>query len=368
MTSLRYRTVRRLAAATLVVTSGFALLSPASAQPKPADPANHAAHTTHAPSTTAPATAPAKPSLAAQVTELRSKVAQLEAALQRRQVGQGGAATSGMSGTGAAAAVGGASMPGMAPAPGGGSMQMGATASSGGAAPMMGDMMGEMGSMMQRMGGMMKMEMGGMSSGGSAGMGSMGGMPAGGSSTNGMSGMTPAPAMKNSGSGTSGMMGMDDMMGMMGMPPTPAMTASALPGFPGASHLYHIGADDFFLNHDQHITLTPEQRTALTQARERSVLAKATSDRKVAQAEQELWQLTAADQPDATKVEAKVREIEKLRGDDRLSFVRAVGEAAKLLTPEQTKQLLGQLPPVMPQPAPASSPAPGMGGGGMGDM
>ena len=98
------------------------------------------------------------------------------------------------------------------------------------------------------------------------------------------------------------------------------------------------------------------------------MLAKATSDRKVAQAEQELWQLTAADQPDATKVEAKVREIEKLRGDDRLSFVRAVGEAAKLLTPEQTKQLLGQLPPAMPQPAPASSPAPGMGGGGMGDM
>ena len=87
----------------------------------------------------------------------------------------------------------------------------------------------------------------------------------------------------------------------------------------------------------------------------------------MAQAEQELWQLTAADQPDAAKVEAKIREIEKLRGDERLNFIRAVGEAARLLTPEQTKQLLGQLPPAMPQPA-ASPAAPGMGGAGGGGM
>ena len=29
---------------------------------------------------------------------------------------------------------------------------------------------------------------------------------------------------------------------------------SALPGFPGQSHLYHIGATGFFLDHPEHIT------------------------------------------------------------------------------------------------------------------
>ena len=54
-----------------------------------------------------------------------------------------------------------------------------------------------------------------------------------------------------------------------------------------------------------------------------------------------MWQLTAADSPDETKIEAKTREIEKLRGDQRLAFIRAVGEAAKVLTPEQQQVLLG---------------------------
>ena len=78
-------------------------------------------------------------------------------------------------------------------------------------------------------------------------------------------------------------------------------------------------------------------------------------------AEQELWTLTASDEPDAAKIEAKVREVEKLRGDQRLGFIRAVGEAAKVLTEEQRKSLLGQLPPQNQRAQPKS-------GGGMKDM
>jgi tetratricopeptide (TPR) repeat protein len=59
------------------------------------------------------------------------------------------------------------------------------------------------------------------------------------------------------------------------------------------------------------------------------------------QAEQELWMLTAADQPDAAKIEAKLAEIGKLHGDERLSFIRAVGDASKILTDEQRKILTG---------------------------
>lgn len=40
--------------------------------------------------------------------------------------------------------------------------------------------------------------------------------------------------------------------------------------------------------------------------------------------------LTAADQPDAAAIEAKLREIEKIKSDARLAFVRAVGEAANV--------------------------------------
>ncbi len=156
--------------------------------------------------------------------------------------------------------------------------------------------------------------------------------------------------------GMSGMTGMEDMnmMGQMGDTPA-AMQAmqSGLPGFPGASHLYHIGATGFFTDHPQHITLTTEQQNSLNKMKEQAELAKASAQRNIEKAEQELWTLTAADQPDIGKIEAKVREIEKLSSDERLAFIRSVGEAAKLLTAEQRKMLTG-----FASPAPAAAPSP----------
>jgi Spy/CpxP family protein refolding chaperone len=238
----------------------------------------------------------------------------------------------------------------------------------------MGDMMQMMGGMMQQMGGMMKKdgmapkpaggiggEMAGMDMGRSGGAMPGGAPPAG--PMRGMP-MPPKPLMQNMPPTMSS--GIMEKGGMMGMPPSAAMANSAaLPGFPGASHLYHTGANEFFLDHDQHIALTTQQRTALTMAKEKSLMDKASAERGIAQAEQDLWQLTSADQPDAAKIEAKIQEIEKLRGDERMTFIRAIGEAARLLSPEQIKQLLGQLPPAMPQPA--APLAPGKSGG-MGPM
>jgi Spy/CpxP family protein refolding chaperone len=186
---------------------------------------------------------------------------------------------------------------------------------------------------MQPMGGMKQgdsMPMRGMMGSGSQPMGQTSSMPGGGG---GMSGMSH---------GTTG------MMSMMGKPPSDAMSGmampTALPGFPGASHLYHIGSTGFFLDHDEHITLTIEQQSALNAIKEKALLANANAQRKIDAAEQELWELTASDQPDAAKIEAKVQEIEKMRADPRLSFIRAVGEAAKVLTDQQRQSLLGQLP------------------------
>jgi hypothetical protein len=288
-----------------------------------------------------PATAPAQPSGAApdgqrgrsadvgapptkpleqQVTELNAKVAQLEAALhQRHKAGAGSAAMGGMQG--------------------------GQTQNNGG--------MGGMGRGKQDMGmGQMK-GMSGAQPGGQMGMMGMDGMPM--MDEMGMGGMGP---MKAGGAGGAGMMmGMDqEMMGMMGMPPGGQMGGkmsmpSALPGFPGASHLYHVGATGFFLDHDEHISPTTAQRTSLNQIKEKALLDKSSLQRKIDEAKQQLWTLTASDQPDAKKIEEKVREIERLRSDQRLNVIRAVGDAAKVLTDEQRQALLSGSPAMPPEPA-----------------
>jgi Spy/CpxP family protein refolding chaperone len=229
--------------------------------------------------------------LAAQVRELQAKVARLEAALQKS--GQG--MSSGMAGQ------------------------------------------------KQGMGGMMGMDgmMGGMG-GKKQGMGGMSG--------SGMGGMMDMDMKKGGGMGGMGMEDDDmDMMGMMGMGSMGGGSkgmgkmkmAAALPGFPGASHIYHIGATGFFLDHPEHITLSTQQQTQLNRVKQKALTDKASAQRKIDETEQELWQLTASDEPDATKIEAQVRVIEKLRSDQRLAVIRAVGESAKVLTDEQRQILLG---------------------------
>jgi hypothetical protein len=187
------------------------------------------------------------------------------------------------------------------------------------------------------------------------------------------SGMSPGSAMPKSG------MGMDmDMMkrmdkmrarmsesGMMGMAAmggtnSPAAMAmpSALPGFPGQSHLYHIGATGFFLDHPEHIVLTTPQKQALAKKKQLSLLKQGEIQRQIDAAEQELWELTGADQPQAPDIDRKAREIERLRADQRIAYIRAVGESAKLLTEEQREQLTGAAPS-QPTQSPASMPMPG---------
>ena len=247
---------------------------------------------------TAPMSHPADPNkdLVEQIKLLQAKVSRLEAAVAKIAPPAGGMA--GMGG------------------PGGGMMMDN----------MMGGMGGKKGGGMPGMGGMMGMD--------NMMMGGMGGAPGG------------MPGMSGSGGGM--MMDDMDMMGMGSMGGSKGMKmkmTAALPGFPGASHIYHIGATDFFLDHPEHITLSTEQKTKLAHTKQKAMTDKATAQRKIEEAEQQLWELTAADQPDAAKIDAKVREIEKLRGDQRMGFIRAVGEAAQVLTDDQRKILLGLAPP-----------------------
>jgi hypothetical protein len=151
--------------------------------------------------------------------------------------------------------------------------------------------------------------------------------------------------MKMQGMGKQDMGGMKMMgMGMMGQMAQKGLAQSSLPGYPGISHLYHIGATDLFLDHGDHIQLSSDQKAQLYKAKEKMLLDSASFDRKIEQAEQGLWTLTGSDKPDSQKIETKIREIEKLRGDKRMAFIRAVGQSTQVMTNEQLRLLVGFSP------------------------
>ncbi len=170
-------------------------------------------------------------------------------------------------------------------------------------------------------------------------------------------GVSPTQPAMNS----KGMTGSEGCCGAMG-------GKSDLPGFPGASHIYHVGATGFFLDYAEAIELTANQQTALDRIKARSLGDLAAAQRNIDQGEQELWMLTSSDRPDATALEAKIREIEKLEGDRRIAFIRSVGEAARVLTDDQR---VGLLATSSPEPTQATAPqgamAPAGPQKGMGD-
>jgi Spy/CpxP family protein refolding chaperone len=160
-----------------------------------------------------------------------------------------------------------------------------------------------------------------------------------------MGGKQSSGSMSGMGSGgkSMGMMCCMDAMGKSPGAGSGMQMQSALPGFPGASHLYHVGATGFFLDYADKLTMSTEQKATLNDLKQHALIEQSASDRKIEEAEQALWALTALEQPDAAAVEAKTREIEKLKADQRVTIIRAVGEAARVLTPEQRKMVLGMV-------------------------
>lgn len=132
--------------------------------------------------------------------------------------------------------------------------------------------------------------------------------------------------------------------------------AAALPGFSEAPGLYHMGATGFFLDHPEHITLTPQQRNSLEAIKNDANTQRNGYRQRIEQAESAVWSLTGAAQPDSAAIEAKIREVEALRVEERLAYIRAVGQAAGVLTPSQRKQLAGLAAPSTARAAPASKP------------
>ena len=293
----------------------------AAPQQDPQDHKNHAQHV-------AKQEATAFEQLAAQLAELQAKVAQLELVLHQNHQGQ------------SAMLADAGQMPGAA------GMSMGSDPA-----------MKSMGGM-----GMMKgMGKGGMAMGSTTpgsdpamkGMGGMGmkkGMDMGSSnSMSTMQGGAGADTGMSMGAGSMKGVRMDEMkrmsmMGKMGRGSEPPRAAviSALPGFPGASHIYHIGASDHFLDYAEALMLTQDQLKQLARVHEESQLQQNDFERRIEQAEQELWVLTSVGEPDVDAVAKKVHEVGEAQADMRLGFIRSVGKAAKLLTDEQRLRLVGE--------------------------
>jgi Spy/CpxP family protein refolding chaperone len=95
------------------------------------------------------------------------------------------------------------------------------------------------------------------------------------------------------------------------------------------------------LRHRQELSLTPQQVDTLKKLGmdSRRAAIRADADRRVAQLD--LMSLRQTDPVDMGKVEAKVREIERLRADGRLAAIRTDEQAKAQLTPEQREKLKG---------------------------
>lgn len=138
-----------------------------------------------------------------------------------------------------------------------------------------------------------------------------------------------------------GMMGMGKMK-MANKEETVAQNKTAppaLPAFPGAFHLYHMGATNYFLDYGDRLNLTSDQQEQIVKVQEAAALDEMEIQKEIEKAEQELWKLTASDQPDIVEIEKKIRDIEKMKADQRLAFIHSVGHAASLLSDAQRRTI-----------------------------
>ena len=148
--------------------------------------------------------------------------------------------------------------------------------------------------------------------------------------------------MKPGHRGQSAGMGGMGMMSMMGKPPATSNDAAAqsLPGYPNAAHLYHLGESDFFLDHADRLGLSTPQRDQLTKIKQDWQTQNRDREKQIDTLEQQLWQQTAAGQPDWPAITSTIRETERQRGALRLAFIQAVGRAVTVLSTEQVDKLM----------------------------
>lgn len=105
------------------------------------------------------------------------------------------------------------------------------------------------------------------------------------------------------------------------------------------------------LSHRDELGLSPAQVQALERLRMEYQREAIKKDADLRVAEMDLATLLKADAVDLAKVESKVREVERARGDLRLARIRAIEQARAQLSPDQRAKLSAMLNDRAPQPA-----------------
>lgn len=95
----------------------------------------------------------------------------------------------------------------------------------------------------------------------------------------------------------------------------------------------------FMLEHRNALELSAEQVEALEKLRSRFERAAIRREAEIKVARMELDELLDVDTVDLEKAEEKVRQVEQLRGDEKLSRIRTVEAAKAVLRPEQREKL-----------------------------
>lgn len=132
-------------------------------------------------------------------------------------------------------------------------------------------------------------------------------------------------------------------------------SAGELPAAVGAPHLYHLGAEGFFIERAAALGFTTQQEGKLSAIKEKAERTYGSAQQEIDQAEQELWNLTSVEQPNAAKISDKISEIARLGAEQRMSFVRAVGSAVAVLDDAQRAAVIAAAPAAMPSTPAASS-------------
>jgi len=95
----------------------------------------------------------------------------------------------------------------------------------------------------------------------------------------------------------------------------------------------------FMLEYQDALELSPHQINDLKKLRSRFEREAIRREADIKVARMELDELLEADAVDLAKTEKKVRELERLRGDEKLSRIRVIETAKALLRPDQRKKL-----------------------------
>jgi hypothetical protein len=105
------------------------------------------------------------------------------------------------------------------------------------------------------------------------------------------------------------------------------------------SHLYHLGAKRFYLDREKPLALSDEQSMRLTHLWEFDQEERLRFRDALTRRERELYRLTGEEAPRFPEIDGIVRDIERLRAERRLTFIRRVAEAASVLTEHQREML-----------------------------